>query len=589
MHTFTLHLPSTDPIHGAPPPLVVTEWFHQTKPTESQLVRSESAKTAPNLLSPPKMNTYIDHVLYPRRARRNSARRNKKSIKTLPDDILLDIFDYYRLAVGIDWPQRWYTLAHVCRRWKQLIFASSLRLALQLRSTFGTQVEDMITYSPPFPLVLDYDSRYDESWSISDVDGVLFALLQHPQRVREIVLSAPASRLARLTMAMTGAAPIVEFLKLESQTTELILPRQFLDGQAPQLRRLVLSGCTLHTLHPLLSSATSLVNLTLHRIPSSAYFSPDSLASCLRCMPRLQSLSITFLSAVPSSANVPLPPPNQTTNRAEVPMLEEFTYRGTSTYLNALLSKLHAPLMKKLHLRLFNQLTLSIPHIAVFTNDTASSLKPTLALIEFYESSVWLTMLDTSPHSSHPHRQRRRRPGAGENEIAISVSCDRLDYQVSSLVSICHALMKTLSPIEELMIGFHARELPRGEHEEQERVDSTLWCSLLMPFQQVHTLRVDAALGAELARALESESTTTALDSNTNIKLDVDKKGAGEQDTERNREENWQEWQQQQQRLLPSLHTITPLYHGTTPVEVSASASVSAVLASLWDKSRMRH
>ncbi|KAI0291073.1 hypothetical protein B0F90DRAFT_407575 [Multifurca ochricompacta] len=346
MHTFTLHIPSTDPIHGTPPPLVVTEWFHQTKPTEPQLV--SSAK--PTITS---KDEYIHRsCTIPQACTKELGEKNKKSIKTLPDDVLLDIFDYYRLAVGMDWPQRWYTLAHVCRRWKQLIFASSLRLALQLRSTFGTQVEDMITYSPPFPLVLDYDSRYDESWSISDVDGVLFALLQHPQRVREIVLSAPASRLARLTMAMTGAAPIVEFLKLESQTTELILPRQFLDGQAPQLRRLVLSGCTLHTLHPLLSSATSLVNLTLHRIPSSAYFSPDSLASCLHCMPRLQSLSITFLSAVPRSANVPSPPPNQTTNRAEVPMLEEFTYRGTSTYLNALLSKLHAPLMKKLHLRL---------------------------------------------------------------------------------------------------------------------------------------------------------------------------------------------------------------------------------------------
>src|SRR5205807_8455212 len=103
------------------------------------------------------------------------------------------------------------------------------------------------------------------------------------------------------TAAMADAtAPMLERLELESQTTELVLPRRFLDALAPpHLRLLRLNGCMLQAWYPLLSSAISLEHLALHRIPvSAAEFAaaPEGLASCVQSMPRLRTLSISFVS-----------------------------------------------------------------------------------------------------------------------------------------------------------------------------------------------------------------------------------------------------------------------------------------------------
>ena len=152
-------------------------------------------------------------------------------------------------------------------------------------------MDDMIYHSPPFPLVLDYGPRILKTWTAEDEMGLLLAS-QHLPRITEIVLSAPDLTLAKLTTSLTEAAPRLETLILHSQTSEIVLPRQFLEGGTPQLRYLTLTGTALSPLQPLLSSATSLVSLVLERIPSSAYFSPDSLIALISAMPQLQILSI---------------------------------------------------------------------------------------------------------------------------------------------------------------------------------------------------------------------------------------------------------------------------------------------------------
>src|SRR6266852_1823116 len=222
------------------------------------------------------------------------------SINTLPDDVLLEVFDHYRILSADHWArlQGWYKLAHTSPRWRQLFFTSSLRLNLQLRCTFGTPVTDMINHSPPFPLILDYGPHLLKTWTPVDKDGLLFAL-QHLSRTHEIMLSAPPSTLAEIINAMLDTAPLLRRLILHTDSTEFVLPKGFLDGDAPQLRHLELHGVSLATLHPLLPSATSLVSLILERIPSSVYFSPESLIAHIRTMPYLRTLSIGFLSAVP--------------------------------------------------------------------------------------------------------------------------------------------------------------------------------------------------------------------------------------------------------------------------------------------------
>ena len=56
-------------------------------------------------------------------------------IEILPDEILLEIFDCLRLAItqgNSSEPWKWHRLAHVCQRWRNLIFESPRRLDLRL-------------------------------------------------------------------------------------------------------------------------------------------------------------------------------------------------------------------------------------------------------------------------------------------------------------------------------------------------------------------------------------------------------------------------------------------------------------------------
>lgn len=432
------------------------------------------------------------------------------SINTLPDDVLLEVFDYYRKISADHWAclQGWYKLAHTCRRWRQLVFASSLRLNLQLRCTFGTPVTDMIDHSPPFPLILDYGPHLLKTWTHADEDGLLFAL-QHLARTREIMLSAPQSTLAEIINVMLDTAPMLRRLILHTESTEFVLPKSFLDGDAPQLRHLELHGVSLATLHPLLPSATSLVSLILERVPSSVYFSPESLIAHIRTMPHLQTLSIGFLSAAPRPglSNQRLLPPGQTSQgRIELPALKQLVYRGVSAYLESLLARIRTPVIQDIDITLFNQLALRIPRICTFISDL-EPFQPTTARIDFAQTSahILLSVPSMALQSSESQSQ--------SPDISLSVSCARLDFQVSAVAQICRSLSGTVSgpglahanlilPVEELMLGFHQNEISEEWRRGEDVVDPSLWRTLLTPFRQTRTLRVHVAFAADLDHAL---------------------------------------------------------------------------------------
>ena len=322
--------------------------------------------------------------------------------------------------------------------------------------------------------------------------GLLLAS-QHLPRITEIVLSAPDLTLAKLTTSLTEAAPRLETLILHSQTSEIVLPRQFLEGGTPQLRHLTLTGTALSPLQPLLSSATSLVSLVLERIPSSAYFSPDSLITLISAMPQLQILSIGFLSTVPRPGfrGEQRVFPRVQAARTELSSLTQLIYRGVSAYMEALLSRIRSPHIEDLDISLFNQLTLDIPRTCSFIREL-DTLQPTKARIDFAESSAHITL--STPH--HP---------TASPDIFLSVSCTRLDFQVSAMAQLCAGLSTSLDPVEELLLGYYGgggSALPDEWREEE--VDTGLWRALLAPFCHVCTLRLHVALVADLERALRS-------------------------------------------------------------------------------------
>ncbi|KAI0258954.1 hypothetical protein BC834DRAFT_668104 [Gloeopeniophorella convolvens] len=170
----------------------------------------------------------------------------------IPDDVLLEIFDFYRLEpwrpmkTGWVWP--WYLLAQVCRRWHRLILSSPKRLRIDFLLTLGAPVVDILPrLSTETSLVIDYWKEYDEDyelvpWSTEDIDSVSLVFKQ-PDRIREIRIYAIEDVLENLFKTMTEPLPKLESLTITSSDwTSPVFPDNFLGGSVPALRKLTLTA-----------------------------------------------------------------------------------------------------------------------------------------------------------------------------------------------------------------------------------------------------------------------------------------------------------------------------------------------------------
>jgi hypothetical protein len=181
------------------------------------------------------------------------------TIHILDDDSLVNLFHLYRpffLGQDEDGPNTlrggrelwhrgrwWYRLAHVCQRWRNLILGSASYLRLSLVCTNGTPIENMLAYSPPLPLTVDY--LCEDGITAGDKEGILLALEQR-RRVRHLRLAFPIQNLQNLVMAIDEEFPILEYLIIDprlkdTKTFKLTLTETL---QAPNLHHLVLSSFT---------------------------------------------------------------------------------------------------------------------------------------------------------------------------------------------------------------------------------------------------------------------------------------------------------------------------------------------------------
>ena len=238
----------------------------------------------------------------------NSPDTTLTSIHFLDDDSLLNIFYLYRPAMfdgddddgtrlvgGKPWDRErwWYTLAHVCQRWWNLILGSASYLGICLVCTVGTPVANMLAHSPPLPLIIDYTSGNDIT---AEDEEALFLALEQRDRVRRIRLAMLVPSLQKVVMAIDEEYPILEYLiilPLGNSSTALVLPETL---RAPHLRHLMLSSFALPIGSLLLTTAVGLVTLCLVIIGHpSIYFQPHTLLQWLSAMPQLETLAI-FIS-----------------------------------------------------------------------------------------------------------------------------------------------------------------------------------------------------------------------------------------------------------------------------------------------------
>ena len=186
----------------------------------------------------------------------------------------------------------WYTPAHVCRRWRNLILGSSSFLDLYLVCTHGTPVADLLSKSPPIPLIIDYlDIDRGYILSAEDEKGIFLALKQ-PDRIRCIRVGSDPLDSQKFAMVMDGELPILEHLVMASGMDDVafVFPKII---QAPHLRHLVLDGVAPSIGSPLITTAMGLVTLCLVIHNSSSYFNSNTLLQWVSPLSQLETLEIT--------------------------------------------------------------------------------------------------------------------------------------------------------------------------------------------------------------------------------------------------------------------------------------------------------
>jgi F-box-like len=403
-------------------------------------------------------------------------------IDVLPDDILIEIFDFYvdvSLSYeGKKWIEAWQSLAHVCRRWRSVVLGSPRRLKLQLYCTPETPVRDTLDVWPAFPLLV----RGNDMSLSASTDNVIAALGQS-NRVCEIILLGLTGRQLEEVLAPMQV-PFPELTDLQLWThdkTPPVIPDSFLDGSAPRLRIFRLDGIPFPGLPKLLLSATHLVQLLLTNIPHSGYLSPEAIVAPLSVLPSLEVLSLE-LQSPESRPDWGLPPPK----RSILPALNVFYFSGVTEYLEELVTRIDTPQLDTMDLTFFNQIDFACPRLAQFINCT-----PTLKALD--EAHVQFT----DGTASIIFRYQTNESGYGE--LLINILCREPDWQLSSIEQVCNSSLHPLSMVEDLYIEHEYSELVWKD----DAIENTLWLQLLLPFTAVKNLYLSKDFAPGIAAALQ--------------------------------------------------------------------------------------
>ena len=422
------------------------------------------------------------------------------TIDVLPDDVLLETFEFYlgkddAGEIGYNY-DGWQTLAHVCRRWRCIVFASPCRLDLKLFCTRQRSVNSKtLDIWPELPIVIHaLDMRSKE-----DVTNVI-AALRHRNRVCKIYYRNTRFRdsLLEEVVAIDEPLPALTTLHLTSsqQQNVPVLPDSFLGGSAPLLRSLDLAGIPYPSIGKLLSSTTNLVQLSLWDIPHSGYISPQTIVPCLSTLPRLESLVLRFQHPRSRAHRASRHPPPL--NRVVFPSLTSLSLKGDIEYLEDVLSQIETPILNQSEFCSFNQLVFDTPLLGQFIRRTETFMTIHVARVEFLSSAVVVTLLG--------------REEIGDNDginLWLEISCEALDWQLSAVTQVLNSFLSSFTALESLEI-----EVSRDWQGETE---VTQWRELLYPFISVKdmTLRFEDSirLVAPVLQELAGERATEVLPS----------------------------------------------------------------------------
>ena len=425
-------------------------------------------------------------------------------IDILPDEVLLEIFDYYVAeAEKYRKYEEWEILVHVCQKWRYVVFCSPLHLNLRILCSAGTPVGEKLAVWPPLPLIIK--QYYDSTSKYNDNINIITAL-GHSDRVCEIDLDIPSPLLERVFPAMEKTFVGLKYLRLGAIGMAPVVSDSFLGGSAPHLQQLWSSSIPFPfpVLRKLLLSAPNLVILFLSDIPHSAYFSPEAMVTCLSVLTRLEWLCIGFnspRSRPPQEGRHPPP------TRSILPALTELTFIGVSEYLEDLVARIDGPLLNKLFIKFFHQLIFDTPQFAQFVGRTPNLKAYDDAHVIFSDSHAIITL------------QRRDNPGFPG--LHLEILCRPSEWQLSSVAQLCtSSLPQDLIPeLEHLYI---LEDVTWRPHWQSDLVNNK-WSKLFHPFTNVKNLYLSQEFVLRIVPTLQKlvgEGVTEVLPNLQNIFLE---------------------------------------------------------------------
>jgi hypothetical protein len=410
-------------------------------------------------------------------------------IDVLPDDVLLEIFDFYMImdlgyedeTYGTE-TEGWHSLVHVCRRWRNLVFGSPRRLNLRLYCTPETPARDRLDVWPALPLIV-----YSEEIVDAGMDNIIAALGQSDRICEATLLYLADRQLEEVLAAMQVPFPELTELCLSSRHgTPPVIPDSFLGGSSPHLRSLELSGIPFPGLPKFLLSANQLVTLLLSNIPHSGYISPEAMVALLCALSSLRSLILRFQSpeSRPDRESRSLP----SSKRSIVPALHEFHFEGVVEYLEELVNGIDTPQLDKMNITFFGQMDFDCPRLVQFINRTPTPRALDEARVEFKDRTASVRL---------GYRRYTFRPYS----LLISISCGEPNWQLSAIEQVCNSALHHLSTVEHLYIE-HRYQYSELDWEDG-AIESTLWLRLFLPFTAVKNLYLSVDFEPAIMATLE--------------------------------------------------------------------------------------
>jgi hypothetical protein len=336
----------------------------------------------------------------------------------------------------------------------------------------------MLSIWPKLPIVIE---------GLQGIDNVIAALELNDRVSRITRLNISSSESERVVEAMQDPFPALTHLSLwSSDGMAPVISDSFLGGSAPRLQILWLKSIPFPALPKILSSAADLVYMRLSKIPHSGYISPSAMVTCLSALTRLKSLVLGFKSPRSRPDRTSQLSPRRT--RTILPALTYLRFRGVTEYLEDLVTQIDAPLLRDISITFFNQLIFHILQLPKFLCRTETFTVLDQARVSFYEQFITVELFQQT--------------GANSARIELSISCRKLDWQLSSLVQVCNSTLPTFSTLEHLSLHAYIYYGP-ALVPEQDGIENTQWLDVLRPFINVKDLQLSETVAPCVAPALQ--------------------------------------------------------------------------------------